>query len=128
MFKRPDFLLYLGRGIFSMLGYFMLLFSVANFSLAVGLSPHQGSIVSAILNLGQCFGRPLVGLSSDRLGRMNIAGVLTFLAGVLCLLFWIFAKSRPQSASRLPDRIPSRYFLGDVHVGFGRNHRSAQSA
>ena len=93
MFKRPEFLLYLGWGIFSMLGYVILLFSMANFSLSIGLSPHQGSIVSAILNLGQCLGRPLVGSSSDRLGRMNIAGVLTFQAGVLCLVFWIFAKS-----------------------------------
>ena len=93
LFKRPEFLLYLGWAIFSVLGYVILLFSMANFSLSVGLSPHQGSIVSAILNLGSCLGRPLVGLSSDYLGRMNIASVLTFLAGLLCLVFWIFAKT-----------------------------------
>ena len=93
MFKRPEFLLYLGWATFSVLSYVILLFSMADFSLSLGLSAHQASIVSAILNLGQCLGRPLVGLSSDRSGRINISCALSFLAGVLCLVFWIFAKS-----------------------------------
>ena len=93
LLKRPEFLLYQGWGIFSMLGYVILLFSMTDFCLSIGLSPHQGSIVTAILNLGQCLGRPFVGSSSDHLGRINIASVLTFIAGFLCLVFWIFAKS-----------------------------------
>ncbi|KAB8215625.1 major facilitator superfamily domain-containing protein [Aspergillus novoparasiticus] len=93
LFKRPEFLLFLGWGVFSMLGYVALLFSVANFALSVGLSSHQGSIVSALLNLGQGLGRPFVGMFSDKLGRINIATVLSFCCGLFCLVIWIFARS-----------------------------------
>ncbi|OJI86767.1 hypothetical protein ASPTUDRAFT_493041 [Aspergillus tubingensis CBS 134.48] len=93
LLKRPEFLLFLGWGIFSMLGYVAVLFSLANFALSVGLSSHQGSIVSALLNLGQGLGRPIVGMFSDKLGRINIATFLTFLCGLFCLVIWIFARS-----------------------------------
>lgn len=93
LLRRPEFLLFLGWGIFSMLGYVALLFSVANFALSVGLTSHQGSIVSALLNLGQGLGRPFVGMSSDQLGRINIATFLSFLCGLFCLVIWIFADS-----------------------------------
>ncbi|CAG8169723.1 unnamed protein product [Penicillium nalgiovense] len=93
LLRRPEFLLFLGWGAFSMLGYVALLFSVANFALSVGLSPHQGSIVSALLNLGQGLGRPFVGMFSDRLGRINIATFLSFLCGLFCLAIWTSADS-----------------------------------
>lgn len=93
LLRRPEFLLFLAWGVFSMLGYVALLFSVANFSLSVGLTSHQGSIVSALLNLGQGLGRPFVGMFSDRLGRINIATFLTFVCGLFCLVIWIFADS-----------------------------------
>ncbi|CAG8918133.1 unnamed protein product [Penicillium salamii] len=93
LLRRPEFLLFLGWGVFSMLGYVALLFSVANFALSVGLSSHQGSIVSALLNLGQGLGRPCVGMFSDRLGRMNIATLLTFLCGLFCLVIWTSADN-----------------------------------
>ncbi|KKK18844.1 hypothetical protein P175DRAFT_0535272 [Aspergillus ochraceoroseus IBT 24754] len=93
LLKRPEVLLFLGWGIFTMLGYVAVLFSVANFALSVGLSAHQGSIISALLNLGQALGRPFVGMFSDKLGRINIATFLTFLCGLFCLLIWTFAHS-----------------------------------
>ncbi|KAB8236307.1 putative MFS transporter [Aspergillus alliaceus] len=93
LFKRPEFLLFLGWGVLSMLGYVAILFSVANFALSVGLSSHQGSIVSALLNLGQGLGRPFVGMFSDKLGRINIATFLSFCCGLFCLVIWIFARS-----------------------------------
>lgn len=93
LLRRPEFLLFLGWGVFSMLGYVALLFSVANFALSVGLSSHQGSIVSALLNLGQGLGRPIVGMFSDRLGRINIATFLTFLCGLFCLAIWTSADN-----------------------------------
>ncbi|KAJ5190789.1 uncharacterized protein N7498_009774 [Penicillium cinerascens] len=93
LLRRPEFLLFLGWGVFSMLGYVAVLFSVANFALSVGLTSHQGSVVSALLNLGQGLGRPFVGMFSDRLGRINIATFLTFLCGLFCLVIWVFANS-----------------------------------
>ncbi|KAL8712268.1 MAG: hypothetical protein Q9220_003419 [cf. Caloplaca sp. 1 TL-2023] len=93
MFKRYEFLLTLGWGFFSMLGYVALLFSLPSYTTSVGLSSRQGSIVGALLNLGQGIGRPCVGIFSDKAGRINIAGFLTFIAGLFCLVIWIFAKS-----------------------------------
>ena len=93
MFKRPAFLLLLGWGFFSMMGYIVLLFSLPNYATSIGLSAQQGSIVGAVLNLGQGLGRPLVGIFSDKAGRINLAGLCTFICGLFCFFIWIFAKS-----------------------------------
>ncbi|KAI4108011.1 MAG: hypothetical protein L6R37_001293 [Teloschistes peruensis] len=86
LFKRPEYLLTLSWGFFSMLGYTVLLFSLPSYAISVGLSSRQGSIIGALLNLGQGLGRPLVGIFSDSAGRINIAGALTFIAGFLSLV------------------------------------------
>lgn len=93
MFQRSEFLLTLCWGFFTMLGYVALLFSLPSYAVSIGLTAKQGSIIGALLNLGQGLGRPLVGIFSDRAGRINIAGFLSFIAGFLCLVLWIFAKS-----------------------------------
>ncbi|QSZ29068.1 hypothetical protein DSL72_003578 [Monilinia vaccinii-corymbosi] len=93
LFKRPEFLLLLGWGFFSMLGYIVLLFSLPSYARSIGLSASQGSVIGALMNLGQGLGRPVVGAFSDVTGRINMAGTCTFLAGLFCLVIWIFAKS-----------------------------------
>lgn len=93
LFKKVEFLLTLSWGFFSMLGYIVLLFSLPNYALSIGLTAQQGSIIGALLNLGQGLGRPVVGIFSDRAGRINIAGFLSFLCGIFCFVIWIFAKS-----------------------------------
>ena len=93
LFRRPAFLLLLGWGFFSMMGYIVLLFSLPNYATSIGLSERQGSIIGAVLNLGQALGRPLVGIFSDRAGRINLAGLCTFIGGLFCFVIWIFAKS-----------------------------------
>jgi len=93
LFKRMEFLLMLAWGFFSMLGYIVLLFSLPNYARSIGLSAHQGSVIGALLNLGQGIGRPFVGYFSDAAGRINMAGFCTFLAGLFCLVIWVFAKS-----------------------------------
>ncbi|TVY80782.1 putative transporter MCH2 [Lachnellula suecica] len=87
------FLLLIGWGFFSELGYVVLLFSLPNYALSIGLSTHQGAVVGALLNLGLGIGRPIVGYFSDSMGRLNMATAMTGLCGVLCLLIWTFAKS-----------------------------------
>jgi len=91
--KKPEFLLILGWGFFSMMGYITLLFSLPNYAVSIGLSAQQGSIIGALLNLGQGLGRPVVGVTSDYAGRINLAGACTFIAGLFCFVMWIFAKS-----------------------------------
>jgi len=101
-----------------MLGYIVLLFSLPNYARSIGLSAKQGSVIGALLNLGQGkiselsgstevltqdpgIGRPLVGYFSDAAGRINMAGTCTFLAGLFCLVI-VSAISKPLLS------IPSR--------------------
>jgi MFS family permease len=93
LLRRPEFLLLLGWGMFSMLGYVVLLFSLPNYARSIGLSAAQGSVIGALLNLGQGIGRPAIGFYSDSFGRINIALLGTFLSGLFSLVIWIFAKS-----------------------------------
>ena len=93
LFRRYQFWLVLGWGVFSVLGYIVLLFSLPNYATSIGLTAQQGATVGALLNLGQGLGRPLVGYFSDAAGRINMAGFMTFFCGLVCYIIWIFAKS-----------------------------------
>jgi MFS family permease len=93
LFARLEFWLILGWGFLSELGYITLLYSLPNYAISIGLTPQQGSVVGALLNLGLCVGRPAVGYFSDALGRINMATIMTGFCGFICLVIWIFAKS-----------------------------------
>lgn len=93
LFRRPEFSLLLAFGILSMLGYVALLFSLPSYAVSVGLTHHQGSVIGAVVCLGQALGRPLIGVISDRAGRLNIAVLFTFITGLVCLVIWTFARS-----------------------------------
>lgn len=92
-FKTCDFNLLVGFSFFTILGYFILIYSLANYGEEIGLTSSQASLVSGVLNLGQAIGRPLIGYFSDSVGRVNIAGATTFFAGVVCVAVWVNAKS-----------------------------------
>jgi MFS family permease len=91
--KRLDFALLLAWAFLSVLAYVTLLFSLSSYCVAIGLTQQQGSLASALLSLGQAFGRPAVGLLSDHFGRIFISMIASFLAGLLSLVVWIFASS-----------------------------------
>ncbi|ODQ64132.1 MFS general substrate transporter, partial [Nadsonia fulvescens var. elongata DSM 6958] len=74
-------------------GYIILLFSMSAYSSSVGLTHQQGSNITAILNVGQCIGRPLMGYAADRVGRINFTIVVTFTVSLLIFTFWINAKT-----------------------------------
>lgn len=93
LFKKMEFLGLMAFGFLSMLGYVVLLFSLPNYARTIGLTAQQGSIVGAVLNLGQALGRPPIGYFSDNIGRLNMASSMTFLVGLFSLLIWMFAKS-----------------------------------
>lgn len=107
LFERIEFVVLLAYGVFSMLGYVVLVFSIPSYATHIGLTPSQASIVGAILNLGQAYGRPPIGYFSDSFGRLNMAGTMTFLSGLLVLVVWVNAKSfgvgvpRRRNLSRL---------------------------
>ncbi|KAH8731222.1 major facilitator superfamily domain-containing protein [Phaeosphaeriaceae sp. PMI808] len=93
LFKKLEFVGLMVFGFLSMLGYVVLLFSLPNYARTVGLSAKQGSIIGALLNLGQSVGRPPIGYFSDSVGRLNMASTMTFACGIFCLVIWMFAKS-----------------------------------
>lgn len=93
LLKRAEYILMLAFGSFSMFGYIVLVFSLANYATEIGLTAAQGSVISALFNLGQAIGRPLVGYYSDYIGRINMAMSMTFLCGLLSLAVWINAKT-----------------------------------
>lgn len=80
-------------GVTTDLGYIALIYSLPNYASSIGLSPQQGSVTGAILNLGLTLGRPLTGYLSDKLGRITVPMILTALCGFLCFVIWIPAKS-----------------------------------
>ena len=90
---RYEMWMYLGWSFFSVMGFMVIWFSLATYGQSVGLSSSQGSIVTAVMNAGQMFGRPAVGFLSDTVGRINIAMFATFVSGLLCLLLWTFART-----------------------------------
>lgn len=92
LFKRPEYLLLVGYGWFSMFGYVVLVFSLANYANTIGLDASQAALISAFFNLGQVFGRPVVGYFSDRTGRITMTSVTTALTAVLSLAVWINAQ------------------------------------
>ena len=93
LLARPEFRLLLGWGFFVHLGYIVLLFSLPDYAVTIGLTAQQGSIIGALLNLAQGLGRPVVGYFSDAAGRINMASFLTFFSGLTCLVIWTFVKS-----------------------------------
>ncbi|KAF7554494.1 hypothetical protein G7046_g6796 [Stylonectria norvegica] len=93
LLRRPEYLLLLGFGWFSMLGYVVLIYSLSNYANEIGLDASQAALISGIFNLGQTFGRPLMGYFSDRTGRINMACLTTFLTGIFVFTIWINAKT-----------------------------------
>jgi MFS family permease len=69
---------------------------VPAYAKTIGLSSNQGYILNAILNVGQMVGRPFIGLSSDRIGRINGAVIYTFGCAVCIFAFWIPAEIAPS--------------------------------
>ena len=93
LLRRYDVFLLLSWASISMLGYMTILFSLSDFARSIGLSAGKAAAVTAFLNLGTAIGRPLVGVASDYFGRMEMAGVLTLICGIMCFAIWLPATS-----------------------------------
>ena len=91
--KRYETWLFIAYGFFSVMGFMVIWFSLATYARSIGLTANQGSMVTAVMNIGQMFGRPAVGFFSDWTGRMNVTTFASFVSGLLCLLLWVFART-----------------------------------
>lgn len=80
--------------VLAVMAYTVALFTVATYATeGLGFSQTKASNVQAVLAAGQAVGRPLCGFLLDRYGRLNMAGLLSVLAGLSCLVIWMFARS-----------------------------------
>ncbi|KAF3764890.1 MFS general substrate transporter [Cryphonectria parasitica EP155] len=91
LFKKVELYLFLAWGFFSVLGYIIVVFSLADYASAVGYTATQGSILAAMFNLSQGLGRPVIGYYSDKIGRINVAALSTLIASLAAFFLWIFA-------------------------------------
>ncbi|GAB7357104.1 hypothetical protein MBLNU459_g7909t2 [Dothideomycetes sp. NU459] len=93
LLKRYDVILLLSYSFINLMGYMILLYSLSNYAVSIGLSQSQASIITALLNLGTTVGRPAIGFASDKLGRILIAGSLAMFTGICCFVIWIPATA-----------------------------------
>lgn len=77
----------------TLLGYTIMLFSMASYARSVGLTPQQGSTLTSVMNAAQIVGRPCMGLIADSIGRNNLSTLVSASITILIFAFWINAKS-----------------------------------
>ena len=94
LLRRYDCLLLLAWAFVNIMGYMVILYSLSDYAVRVaGLSQSQASVLTAVLNLGTGFGRPMIGFVSDRFGRIQVAAILTFSCAVSVFAIWIPADT-----------------------------------
>ncbi|KAL2269920.1 hypothetical protein VTJ83DRAFT_2104 [Remersonia thermophila] len=83
--------LFMAWGIFSIIAYIVVVFSITDYAQTVGFTASQGSLAAAMYNLSNGVGRPIIGLASDHFGKFNVAGIGTLIAGLTTFFLWTFA-------------------------------------
>ncbi|SCU88607.1 LAMI_0D10704g1_1 [Lachancea mirantina] len=73
----------------TMLGYVILLYSMSSFTVSLGYSENQGSIVSCMISVGALFGRPAVGYVADFVGPVTMSIVAHLIVAVFSWAMWI---------------------------------------
>lgn len=76
-----------------MLGYVIIMYSIANFTVSLGYSPYQGSIASAAVQIGFIFGRPLAGFMSDLYGPVTVTTIAYYISSLFAFAMWIPARN-----------------------------------
>lgn len=76
-----------------MFGYVTVLYDMANVATSMGYSAYQGSIAAALVLVGSFFGRPLVGLISDRVGALTTTAIAYLLSALFVFAMWIPASN-----------------------------------
>ncbi|EXJ93357.1 hypothetical protein A1O1_01749 [Capronia coronata CBS 617.96] len=93
LLRRYRVWLLMGFSFFSISGYIICTYTLSAFALSLGLSQHQGGIVTTVLNVGTAFGRPCIGVLSDRFGRMTVTCCFTAVNTLMVFAVWIPTNS-----------------------------------
>lgn len=94
--KKPFVLLIAVWFSFALLGYIIMVFTMSPYAIARGMSAHDASTLTAILNAAQSVGRPCMGLAGDKFGRTNVTIALTCCLSIFLFGFWIPAYTFVQ--------------------------------
>nr|QFR37176.1 MFS transporter [Cyberlindnera americana] len=89
LFANPGYLMFATYVCFCLLGFVVLVYNLADFTISLGYSAHQGSIVACMISVGIVIGRPTVGKLSDKFGPVTVSIFTQLLVGLLCLAMWI---------------------------------------
>jgi MFS family permease len=93
VYIQKDFYLLALFLIFCIFGYVIVLYTLAKFTTSMGYTDYQGSIVSAMVQLGSLIGRPIVGQFGDKIGPVTVSSICYLLCGILCFAMWVPARS-----------------------------------
>ncbi|CAO3594044.1 unnamed protein product [Absidia cylindrospora] len=91
--KELNFLLWTAGSMISLCGFFVPFFFLPSYAKEIGLDRDQGTALIAVLSTGNLLGRPIVGLTADKIGRLNADIIWTIVCGLCSLLIWTFAYS-----------------------------------
>ncbi|KAJ7040037.1 MFS general substrate transporter [Mycena alexandri] len=92
-FRDPRFVLLAAGSSFVALGLFIPFFYIVDYAHDLSISAHYTFIVLAVMNAGGILGRVAPAYLSDTLGRFSLLVPAAFLSGLLCVCFWLFARS-----------------------------------
>ncbi|KAH3686415.1 hypothetical protein WICPIJ_002594 [Wickerhamomyces pijperi] len=77
----------------TLLGYVILLYNLADFTISLGYSATQGATVATMVSVGIIIGRPIVGKLGDIFGPVSTGIVFHLLCGIFNLAIWIPARN-----------------------------------
>ncbi|KAK6458648.1 monocarboxylate transporter [Scheffersomyces xylosifermentans] len=97
VFLMPGMWFLVAYVVFGMLGYVVLLYSLSNWTIALGYSAHDGSIVAAMTSVGILIGRPIIGLLSDRYGAVIVSSISYLLISIFSFAMWIPSRTFAQA-------------------------------
>lgn len=74
-------------------GYVIILYTMSSYTTSLGYTQYQGAIVSTMVQVGFCFGRPMIGYVSDFFGPATVTVFCYYMATIFTLAMWIPAKN-----------------------------------
>lgn len=92
LLRRYDVNLLLAWSFVIILGYIVLMFSLSDFARSadgLGLTSVRAANITGFVNLGTAIGRPIIGIFSDRFGRIQVAGTVTAICAISVFALWI---------------------------------------
>lgn len=97
MLFQPIYLIFATFVFTCLLGYVVLMYNLADFTLSLGYTAHQGSIVACMISVGIVIGRPIVGKLADMFGPVTTMIASHVFVSVICFAMWLPARNLATS-------------------------------